>query len=123
MTIEQEPALKALRIDEHGDLTEVDLPDDAGDRFISAVRELVAAQSVQAVDLTSRWDLWLDEDGITNGRPINPHATRLAHRYGVSATLRGTVIVSGAHRESGTASTLTSEQIATIRTRTTAKPD
>ncbi|TDD06738.1 DUF3846 domain-containing protein [Nonomuraea diastatica] len=115
--------MKALRIDEHGDVTEVDLPDDAGGGFIGAVRALVAAQSVQAVDITSRWDLWLDEVGITNGRPINPYATRLAHRYGISATLRGTVIVTGAHREFGTAATLTPEQLATIRARTIAKPD
>jgi Domain of unknown function (DUF3846) len=110
--------LKVLRIDTNGNLTEVDLPESGFDgRFIAAVRDLVAAEAVQPLDLTSRWDAWLDEDGIAKGRPANPFAITLAKQYGISMTLRGTIVMTGVDREAGTAKSLTPEQIATIRNR------
>ena len=109
--------MKALRIDIHGNIAEVRLPDDGAEGFIAAVRELAEAQGLQVLALTSRWDLWLDEDGITTGRPVNSRATALANLYGISWTLRGTVVITGADREAGIAAPLTTEQIGIMRAR------
>jgi Domain of unknown function (DUF3846) len=66
------------------------------------------------LDLTTRWDIWLDEDGRTTGQPMNTFATSLADQHGIFAPLHGTVVVTGADRESGHAAPLTPEQITTI---------
>ena len=54
---------------------------------------------------------------------MNSFATSLASQYGTFVSLRGTVLVTGADRESGYAATLTPEQITTIRQRLTAAPE
>ncbi|MEU6721312.1 DUF3846 domain-containing protein [Nonomuraea sp. NPDC046802] len=110
--------MKALRIGEHGDLTEVDLPDESAAR-IAVTRKLVAAESVEALTLTSRGSAWLDENGIIVGRPVNQHATALARCCGLGVTLRGPVVVTGAGPEDGTTAPLTAEQVTAIRNKVT----
>jgi hypothetical protein len=48
-----------------GNIAEVDPPHDGAGGFIAAVREPSEAEGLQVPALTSRWDLRLDEDGIT----------------------------------------------------------
>jgi hypothetical protein len=107
--------VKALRISPQGDVTEVHLPDDHGGRFVEALRTLIAATTIEALALTTRWDAWLDEDGYANAQPLNTHAIALASQYGIPAPLRGTVVITGADRETGCAAALTSGQVTAIR--------
>ncbi len=51
--------MKALRISPQGDVTEVELPNDHAGRFVEALRTLIAAMTIEALVLTSRWDAWL----------------------------------------------------------------
>jgi hypothetical protein len=46
----------------------------------------IDARAVEALDLTTRWDVWLDEDGWTTGQPVNFFATFLANQYGTGAS-------------------------------------
>jgi hypothetical protein len=110
--------LKALLIGLDGKLIQVELPKGGFDgRFTAAVRKLVAAQSIQPLGLTSRLDAWVDENGMTTGRPINALAAELVHSFGSAANLRGPVMLTGADRETGTAASLTGEQITMIKSR------
>ena len=81
--------VKALRISPQGDVTEVELPDDQSGRFVEALRTLIAAMTIEALVLTSRWDAWLDEDGYANAQPLNTYATALANQYGIPAAAAG----------------------------------
>ena len=87
------------------------------DRFVAAVRELLTAPAVQPQSLTSHLDAWIDEDGMTTGRPINTFATELLCSFGSAHSLRGPVVMTGVDRKTGTTESLTSEQITVIRSR------
>lgn len=62
-----------------------------------------------------RWDMWLDEDGRANNRPLNPYATALAHQHGVRLRLLGLVVITGPASPTGRATGLTPENITAIR--------
>jgi len=109
--------VKALRISPQGDVTGVELPSDHAGRFVEALRTLITAITIEALVLTSRWDAWLDEDGYANAQPLNTYATALASQYGISAPLRGTVVIAGADPETGYAAALTPGQVTAIRQR------
>lgn len=109
--------MKALRISPRGDVTEVDLPASQSGEFVDALRMLITATTIEALALTTGWDAWLDEDGCANAQPLNTYATALASQHGIPAALRGTVVITGADRETGYAAALTPEQITAIRQR------
>lgn len=85
--------MKAVRIDVHGHLAEVELPGDGSVVFLHVVRRLVGASTVERLTLTSGYEIWLDEDGIAKELPLNPAATELANHHGLTATIPGTVVV------------------------------
>jgi hypothetical protein len=109
--------MKAVRIDVYGALTEEDLPTGEGAGFNRAVGELVQAEAIERLAITSCWEIWADEDGIAKQLPPNPAATALAHHYGFAVTLYGTAVVTGVDHDTDTTVPLTPEQIDTIRDR------
>jgi hypothetical protein len=106
--------LKAVRIDVEGTLTVVDLPASARAWF-NRVRDFVQATAIQRLAITSRWEIWVDEDGIAKELPPNHAATALAHHHGFAVTLYGTAIVTGFDHDADTTVPLTPAHIDTIR--------
>lgn len=71
----------ALVLHPDGELRELNLPADSGDRL----RTMYAALDCTLVDvvrLTTCLDMWVDDEGLLTGRPVNPVATALARHYG-----------------------------------------
>src|SRR4051794_9636403 len=97
-------AVKAVRIPTLGpvDVIELAAPeDDDATAFLSGLYAAIGCQSVECVELTTTWDLWLDETGRVDGRVINPRATQLAQSCGLPSQLFGDVVVTGANDDNG----------------------
>jgi hypothetical protein len=68
--------VKALFIPVDGPPAEVDLPGGG-------------TRCAERIQLTSRWEAWLDEDGTTAGKPVNQAATLVARSFGFEFSLLG----------------------------------
>lgn len=66
--------MKALLIPVDGPPREVNLPDPGGIRFMRALRTLIGTRCAERIQVTSRWEAWLDEDGAAAGKPANQAA-------------------------------------------------
>lgn len=60
-----------------------------------ALRTLAGAQCAERIQITSRWEAWLDEDGAAAGKPANQAATLVARSFGFEFSLYGTVVIAG----------------------------
>jgi Domain of unknown function (DUF3846) len=87
--------MKALLIPADGPPREVDLPGGGGSRFLRSLRALIGTRSAERIQVTSRWEAWLDEDGAAAGKPANQAATLLARSFGFEFSLCGTVVITG----------------------------
>ncbi len=85
--------MKAVRIDVHGHLDEVEVPGDGSVVFLHVIRRLVEASSVERLTLTSGYEIWVDEDGIAKKLPPNSAATELVNRHGLTVAIYGTAVV------------------------------
>ena len=85
--------MRALLMPVDGPPREVDLPCGGGTRFMHSLRALIGTRSAERIQVTSRWEAWLDEDGAAAGKPANQAATFLAHSFGFEFSLRGTVVI------------------------------
>jgi hypothetical protein len=110
-------AMKAMRIPTSGAVEVIDLaaPVD-GDTtgFLASLYAAIGCQSVECLDLTTSWDLWLDETGMVDGRATNHRATLLSQSYGQTSQLFGTVVVTGTNDDDGMPTTLTDDQAETL---------
>ncbi|MCX4578140.1 hypothetical protein OHB41_34120 [Streptomyces sp. NBC_01571] len=87
----------ALFMDTGGYTTRITLPEDPAQRAV-VIRAVTNSSSLEAVDLTDEWALWLDETGGMLGsyrRPVNNAATRLATHLGLAGKIRGPVVITG----------------------------
>lgn len=93
------------------DVIELARPDN-GDTtaFLASLYAVIGCQSVECVELTTTWDMWLDETGMVNGRAANQRATLLARSYGLQNQLFGDVVVTGANDDTGLPTGLTGDQ-------------
>ena len=97
----------ALVVRADGGLVPVSLK--PGVSHLALMREQLGCHLVFCVSLTSRLDMWLDEDGATTG-PVNLPVTRLAHRFGQSwRTCYGPALLCAASGQRSPS--LTTEQI------------
>lgn len=87
--------MRALLIPFDGPPGEVDLPCGGGLRFMRSLRKLIGTDCAERIQVTSRWEAWLDENGSAAGKPVNEAATRIARDYGTECTLLGTVVITG----------------------------
>jgi hypothetical protein len=60
-----------------------------------SLRALIGARCAERIQVTSRWEAWLDEDGTTAGKPANQAATLIARSLGFEFTLCGTAVITG----------------------------
>jgi hypothetical protein len=107
-------AMKAVRIPTIGpvDVIELCAPDhDDTTTFLADLYAAIGCQSVECVELTTTWDMWLDETGMVDGRAANPRATLLAQSYGSSSQLFGDVVVTGTNDQFGLPLGLTAQQV------------
>lgn len=100
--------MKAVRIDVHGHLAEVDLPADGSIVFLRVVRRLVDASAVERLTLTGGYEIWVDEDGIAKELPPNPAATELVNRHGLTVAIYGTVVMTRTDLSTGSTTPVTS---------------
>jgi hypothetical protein len=110
-------AMKAVWIPVAGavEVVELDTPDD-GDAtaFLVGLYAAIGCRSVECVELSTVWDMWVDETGMVDDRAANRRATLLAQSCGFSGQIFGTVIVTGANDADGQPMGLTSDQADSI---------
>lgn len=120
MTPQPRPAFKAVLIPAGEPPRIVDLPRGTA-RFLQSLQALCDTSCVQPIQVTSRWQAWLADNGIAEGKPVNQAATVLARTYGWQVTLYGTAVITGM-RNSGNTAGLSPGQVEAILARTTAAP-
>jgi len=104
--------ISALRIPVTGPAEHIRLHPGGTPGFLADLYRAIDTRIVEAVTLTDHWHAWVDEEGAR--QPVNHPATAIAHDCGMSATLRGTVILTGFHPRSGRARSLTPAQLDAI---------
>ena len=90
-------------------------------RFLRSLQALCDTSCVQPIQITSRWQAWLADNGIAEGKPVNQAATVLARTYGWQVTLYGTAVITGM-RNSGNTAGLSPDQVEAILAATTTAP-
>lgn len=87
--------MKVLLIPVDGPARVTDLPSGGGTRFMNSIKALIGAGCAERIPVTTRWEAWLDENGMSAGRQVNQAATRLAQSFGWQLTLAGPVVIVG----------------------------
>jgi hypothetical protein len=87
--------MKALLIPADGPPREADLPCGGDSRFVRSLRKLIGTECAERIQITTRWEAWLDENGSAAGKPVNEAATFIARAYGAEYALLGTVVITG----------------------------
>jgi len=120
MTPQPRPAFKAVLIPAGEPPRIADLPRGTA-RFLQSLQALCDTSCVQPIQVTSRWQAWLADNGIAEGKPVNQAATVLARTYSWPVTLHGPTVITGL-RNSGNTAGLSPGQVEAILARTTAAP-
>jgi len=88
--------VKTLLIPVVGPPREVNLPGPGGSsRFMRSLRTLIGPRCAERIQVTSRWEAWLDEDGAASGKPVNQPATVVAQSSGFEFSFLGLVVITG----------------------------
>jgi hypothetical protein len=53
----------------------------------------------RGIQVTSRWEAWLDEDGAAAGKPVNQAATLVARSFGFEFSVLGPVVIVGLDKD------------------------
>ena len=120
MTPQPRPAFTAVLIPAGEPPRIVDLPYSPA-RRVQSLQALCDTSCVQPIQVTSRWQAWLADNGIAEGKPVNQAATVLARTYSWPVTLYGPTVITGL-RNSGNTAGLSPGQVEAILARTTAAP-
>lgn len=107
--------MRALSVDASGRVTDVELSYRRSAEFRRDLRAVIGCETIEALSVADGLKYWLDENGIAAGCPVNEPASLLAQHYGVPATVRGTVVVTGFDEYSGRARGLVPAQAAELR--------
>jgi hypothetical protein len=105
--------VKALLIPVDGPPREVDLPG-GGTRFMRSLKALIGTQCAERIQITSRWEAWLDEDGAAAGKPVNQAATLVARSFGCELSLLGAVVIVGVDKDTAEPAGLSPAQAGAI---------
>ena len=85
-----------------------------------SLKALIGAECTERIQVTSRWEAWLDENGTAAGKPVNQATTRLAHAFGADFSLYGTVIIVGLDKGADAPASLSPAQASLIPQRMSA---
>ncbi len=105
--------MKALLIPADGPPREVDLPG-GGTRFMHSLKALIGTKHAERIQVTSRWEAWLDEDGAAAGKPANQAATLIARSFGFEFSLLGPVVIVGVDKNTAEPAALSPAQAGAI---------
>jgi len=120
MTPQPRPAFKAVLIPAGEPPRIVDLPRGTA-RSLQSLQALCDTSCVQPTQVTSRWQAWLADNGIAEGKPVNQAATVPARTRSWPVTLYGPAVITGLGNSGNTAG-LSPGQVEAILARTTAAP-
>jgi hypothetical protein len=104
--------VKALLIPVDRPPREVDLP--GGLRFMRSLKALIGTRHAERIQVTSRWEAWLDEDGAATGRPPNQAATLVARSVGFEFSFLGPVVIVGVEEDTAEPAALSPAQARAI---------
>ncbi|MDX2922344.1 DUF3846 domain-containing protein [Streptomyces sp. NE06-03C] len=104
----------ALRIQTDGRFELIDWPQ-PGSGTLNTLLAAIGCRAVDAVTISADLTMWVDDEGIVTGLPVNRGATALyaAHRPPHQA-YHGTVVITGGANRDGDTLPLTTDQIATL---------
>ena len=105
--------MKALLIPVDGPPGEVDLPG-GGMRFMRSLKALIGTKHAERIQVTSRWEAWLDEDGAATGKPTNQAATLVARSFGFQFSFLGPVVIVGVDKHTAEPAALSPAQARAI---------
>lgn len=101
--------IDAVVLTPDGILREVQLPADSSAQLAELYR-LIGCSAVDVVRLTSRLDMWLDDEGLLVGKPVNRKATLLAQHFGYRhQPYVGTVVLTGSGDATGDTTSLSAD--------------
>jgi Domain of unknown function (DUF3846) len=106
--------VKALLIPVDGPPREVDLPGGGGTRFMRSLRAFIGTGCAERIQVTSRWEAWLDEDGAAAGKPVNQAATLVARSFGFEFSFLGPVVIVGVDKGTAEPAALSQAQAGAI---------
>ncbi|NGO68532.1 DUF3846 domain-containing protein [Streptomyces sp. SB3404] len=92
----------SLLLTPHGDLVEIQLPADS-DKRLTVMYAVLRCRFVDVVALTTRLDMWIDDEGMyTHVDDVNVPATLLARRHGFThQPYYGPVLLTGGVDDEG----------------------
>ncbi|MHB9857628.1 DUF3846 domain-containing protein [Streptomyces sp. YIM S03343] len=103
----------AILITPEADIVPINLPDNP-DRRQAVMRAVIRCDRYDLVALTTRLDMWIDDEGIYN-HPVNQLATLLAARHGFTwQKYRGPVLLTGGADEDGGTLPLTPDMVSAL---------
>ena len=112
-------SIRSVTINPTETITTLNLnPDSIGADIAAAI----GCSMFDVVGLTDDIDLFVDDEGLINGSPLNLPATVLAHLLGSRTVIFGTAIAVSVN-DSGETIGLTDHQLARIQTGLAQKPD
>ena len=79
-----------------------------------SLRTLIGTRCAERIQVTSRWEAWLDEDGAAAGKLPNQAATLVARSFGFEFGLCGAVVITGLDKDTAGPADLSSEQAGAI---------
>lgn len=106
--------MRALLIPVDGPPREVNLPGTGRTRFMRSLRTLIGTRCAERIQVTSRWEAWLDEDGAAVGKPVNRAATVVARSFGFEFSLLGAVIITAVDKDTAGPADLSPAQAVAI---------
>jgi hypothetical protein len=113
--------VNALLIPVDGPPREVGLPG-GSTRFMRSLKALIGTECAERIQVTSRWEAWLDEDGAASGKPVNQAATLLAHSFGWEFGLFGATVIVELAKDADRLAGLSKDQVGAILQRITGAP-
>ena len=112
-------SIRSVNINPAETITTLNLnPDSIGTDIAAAI----GCCMFDVVGLTDDIDLFVDDEGLINGSPLNLPATVLAHRLGSRTVIFGTAIAVSVN-DGGETIGLTDHQLVSIQTGLAQKPD
>jgi hypothetical protein len=105
--------VKAPLIPVDGPPREVDLPG-GGTRFMRSLKALIGTECAERIQVTSRWEAWLDEDAAAARKPVNQAATLVVRSFGFEFSLLGAVVIVGVHKDTAEPAALSPVQAGAI---------
>ena len=102
----------ALLIPADGPPREVDLPGGGAKQFMRTLRTLIGTGCAERIQVTSRWEAWLDEDAA--GKPVNQGASLIARSFGFEFSLCGAAVIAGLDKDTAEPAALSPAQASAI---------